>query len=108
MVIEIVKGVCEKVGINFIIIYCLFMLDLVEGGVKWDEVVYLVKEIEKVGVMLINIGIGWYEVWVFIIFIFVFCVVFIWIIECMKKEVFIFFIIINCINMFEVVELVFV
>lgn len=84
------------------------MLDLVEGGVKWEEVVYLVKEIEKVGVMLINIGIGWYEVWVFIIFILVFCVVFIWIIECMKKEVFIFFIIINCINMFEVVELVFV
>lgn len=80
MVIEIVKGICEKVGENFIIIYCFFMLDLVEGGVEWDEVVYFVKVIESVGVILINIGIGWYEVRVFIILMFVFCVVFMWII----------------------------
>ena len=37
------------------------MLDLVEGGAKWDEVVYLAKEIEKAGATLINTGIGWHE-----------------------------------------------
>ena len=47
--IEIVKRTRAEVGENFIIIYRLSMLDLVEGGSSFDEVVQLAKEIEKAG-----------------------------------------------------------
>jgi len=56
-----VKGIREKVGENFIIIYRLSMLDLVENGSTWEEVVQLAKEIEKAGATIINTGIGWHE-----------------------------------------------
>ncbi|TCB81476.1 NADPH-dependent 2,4-dienoyl-CoA reductase [Acinetobacter sp. ANC 4173] len=59
--IEIVKRTREAVGENFIIIYRLSMLDLVEGGSSLDEVIHLAKEIEKAGATIINTGIGWHE-----------------------------------------------
>jgi 2,4-dienoyl-CoA reductase (NADPH2) len=59
--IEIVRRCREAVGKNFIIIYRLSMLDLVEDGSTWDEVVQLAKEIEKAGATIINTGIGWHE-----------------------------------------------
>ncbi len=59
--IEIVKAVREKVGSNFIIIYRLSMLDLIEQGSTWDEVVQLGKAIEAAGATIINTGIGWHE-----------------------------------------------
>ena len=59
--VEIVRRVREAVGRNFIIIYRLSMLDLVEGGSTWEEVVLLAKAIEAAGATLINTGIGWHE-----------------------------------------------
>lgn len=59
--VEIVRRVREAVGPNFIIIYRLSMLDLVEGGSTWDEIVLLAKAIEAAGATLINTGIGWHE-----------------------------------------------
>ena len=59
--ISIVKGIREKVGTDFIIIYRLSMLDLVDEGSSWEEVEYLAKEIEKAGATIINTGIGWHE-----------------------------------------------
>lgn len=59
--VEIVRRVREGVGANFIIIYRLSMLDLIEGGSTWDEVVMLAKAIEKAGATIINTGIGWHE-----------------------------------------------
>jgi 2,4-dienoyl-CoA reductase (NADPH2) len=59
--IQIVKGIREKVGRNFIIIYRLSMLDLVDEGSTWEEVEHLAKEIEKAGATIINTGIGWHE-----------------------------------------------
>ncbi len=59
--VEIVRRVREAVGANFIIIYRLSMLDLIEGGSTWDEVVTLAKAIEAAGATLINTGIGWHE-----------------------------------------------
>jgi 2,4-dienoyl-CoA reductase (NADPH2) len=59
--VEIVRRVREAVGRNFIIIYRLSMLDLVEGGSTWEEVVQLAKAIEAAGATLINTGIGWHE-----------------------------------------------
>ena len=59
--VEIVKAVRAKVGPNFIIIYRLSMLDLIEQGSSWDEVVMLGKAIEAAGATIINTGIGWHE-----------------------------------------------
>ncbi|WP_423679036.1 FAD-dependent oxidoreductase [Undibacterium sp. WLHG33] len=59
--VEIVRRIREKVGTNFIIIYRLSMLDLVEGGSTLEEVIQLAKAIEAAGATIINTGIGWHE-----------------------------------------------
>ena len=59
--LEIVKRVRKEVGTDFIIIFRLSMLDLVEEGSTWEEVVILAKELERAGVTIINTGIGWHE-----------------------------------------------
>ncbi|MBM2853514.1 MAG: NADPH-dependent 2,4-dienoyl-CoA reductase [Steroidobacteraceae bacterium] len=59
--LEIVAGTREAVGPSFIIIYRLSMLDLVEGGSSWDEVVELAQAVERAGATIINTGIGWHE-----------------------------------------------
>jgi len=59
--VEVVRRVREAVGEEFIIIYRLSMLDLVEGGSNFDEIVTLGKEVEKAGATIINTGIGWHE-----------------------------------------------
>jgi 2,4-dienoyl-CoA reductase (NADPH2) len=59
--VEVVKAVRASVGEEFIIIYRLSMLDLVEGGLKWSEIVAQAKAVEAAGVTIINTGIGWHE-----------------------------------------------
>ena len=59
--IEIVRRIREAVGKDFIIVYRLSMLDLVNDGSSWEEVEHLAKEIERAGASLINTGIGWHE-----------------------------------------------
>ncbi|WP_133647295.1 NADPH-dependent 2,4-dienoyl-CoA reductase [Paraburkholderia flava] len=59
--LEIVRRVRERVGTNFIIIYRLSMLDLVEGGSTLEEVIQLAQAIEHAGATIINTGIGWHE-----------------------------------------------
>ncbi|OXI48690.1 NADPH-dependent 2,4-dienoyl-CoA reductase [Burkholderia aenigmatica] len=59
--VEIVRRVRERVGTNFIVIYRLSMLDLVEGGSTLDEVIRLAQAIEAAGATIINTGIGWHE-----------------------------------------------
>ena len=59
--VEIVRRVRERVGANFIIIYRLSALDLVEGGSTLDEVIQLAQAIEAAGASIINTGIGWHE-----------------------------------------------
>jgi 2,4-dienoyl-CoA reductase (NADPH2) len=59
--LEIVRQTRAAVGRAFIIIYRLSMLDLVEGGSTWDEVVALARGVEAAGATLINTGIGWHE-----------------------------------------------
>ncbi|MCV2884958.1 NADPH-dependent 2,4-dienoyl-CoA reductase [Aestuariibacter sp. AA17] len=104
LAIEIVRQTREKVGTNFIIIYRLSMLDLVEGGAPWEEIVYLAKEIEKAGATLINTGIGWHEARVPTIATSVPRAAFTWVTEKMKGEVSVPLITTNRINMPEVAE----
>ena len=59
--LEIIRRVRIAVGPRFIIIYRLSMLDLVEGGSSWDEIVDLAKAVERCGATIINTGIGWHE-----------------------------------------------
>ena len=59
--IEIVRKIRQAVGPDFIIVYRLSMLDLVEDGHSWNDVEVLAKEIERAGANLINTGIGWHE-----------------------------------------------
>jgi 2,4-dienoyl-CoA reductase (NADPH2) len=59
--VEIVHRVRERVGRDFIIIYRLSMLDLVEGGSTLEEVVQLAQAVEQAGATIINTGIGWHE-----------------------------------------------
>ena len=59
--VEIVRRVREACGPDFIIIYRLSLLDLVEDGNQWDEIVAQAKAIENAGATIINSGIGWHE-----------------------------------------------
>jgi 2,4-dienoyl-CoA reductase (NADPH2) len=104
LAIEVVKQTREKVGQDFIIIYRLSMLDLVEGGAPWEEVVYLAKEIEKAGATLINTGIGWHEARVPTIATSVPRAAFTWITKRMKSEVTLPLITTNRINTPEIAE----
>lgn len=58
---EAVRRVRRICGTNFIIIYRLSMLDLVEQGSNWEETELLAMKIEQAGATLINTGIGWHE-----------------------------------------------
>lgn len=96
--IEIVKKTREACGEKFIIIYRLSMLDLVEDGSSWLEVVLLAKEIEKAGATLINTGIGWHEARVPTIATVVPRKAFAWVTKKLKNEVKIPLIAVNRIN----------
>ena len=85
--IEIVKAIRAKVGMEFIIIFRLSMLDLVDNGSSWEEVVSLAKSLEQVGVSIINTGIGWHEARVPTIATSVPRGAFSWVTERLKSEV---------------------
>ncbi len=102
--LEIVQQTREKTGRDFIIIYRLSMLDLVEGGSSWDENVRLAKAIEAAGATLINTGIGWHEARIPTIATMVPRAAFSWVTRKMKGEVKIPLITTNRINTPEVAE----
>ncbi|MBJ9720195.1 NADPH-dependent 2,4-dienoyl-CoA reductase [Acinetobacter calcoaceticus] len=102
--IEIVKRTRALVGENFIIIYRLSMLDLVEGGSSIEEVIQLAKEIEKAGATIINTGIGWHEARIPTIATKVPRAAFTWVTEKLKGEVSIPLVTSNRINTPEMAE----
>ncbi|MCK9983579.1 MAG: 2,4-dienoyl-CoA reductase (NADPH2) [Azoarcus sp.] len=102
--IEIVRRVRERVGPNFIIIYRISMLDLVEGGAPWQEIVALAKAIEAAGATLINTGVGWHEARIPTIATMVPRAAFSWVTRRMKGEVGIPLITSNRINTPEIAE----
>jgi 2,4-dienoyl-CoA reductase (NADPH2) len=59
--IAILRAIRQAVGPKFIIIYRLSMLDLVDEGSNWGEVVQLAKAVQQAGATIINTGIGWHE-----------------------------------------------
>ena len=104
LAVETVRAVRASAGDDFIIIFRLSMLDLVDGGNSWQDVVTMAKGIEAAGATLINTGIGWHEARVPTISTSVPRAAFTWITERMKKEVKVPLITTNRINTPEVAE----
>jgi 2,4-dienoyl-CoA reductase (NADPH2) len=102
--LEIVRQVRQAVGPNFIIIFRLSMLDLVEDGSTWEEVEQLAQQIEKAGATIINTGIGWHEARVPTIATMVPRAGFAWVTKRLMGKVGIPLITTNRINMPEVAE----
>jgi 2,4-dienoyl-CoA reductase (NADPH2) len=102
--IEIVRRTREAVGRDFIIIYRLSMLDLVEGGQDWDEIATLARGIEAAGASIIITGIGWHEARIPTIVTSVPRAGFAWVTQKLKSEVAIPLVATNRINMPDVAE----
>jgi len=102
--IEIVRRTREAVGRDFIIIYRLSMLDLVEDGQDWGEIATLARAIEAAGASIINTGIGWHEARVPTIVTSVPRAGFAWVTQKLKGEVTIPLVATNRINMPDVAE----
>jgi 2,4-dienoyl-CoA reductase (NADPH2) len=80
------------------------MLDLVEGGNSWQDIVTMGKAIEAAGATLINTGIGWHETRIPTIATSVPRAAFTWVTEKMKAELSIPLITTNRINTPEIAE----
>jgi len=104
--IEIVRRTREAVGRDFIIIYRLSMLDLVDRAQAWDEIVALARQVEAAGATLINTGIGWHEARIPTIVTSVPRAGFTWVTRRMKESLRIPLITTNRINMPDVAEAV--
>ncbi len=59
--VEVVRAVREAAGPDFLLVYRISVLDLVEDGQTWDEVTALAREVEAAGASILNLGIGWHE-----------------------------------------------
>jgi 2,4-dienoyl-CoA reductase (NADPH2) len=59
--LEIMKNVRAQAGPDFIVIFRVSMLDLVEQGSTWEEVEQLALSVQEAGATMINTGIGWHE-----------------------------------------------
>ncbi len=58
---EIVRRTRAATGRNFIIVYRISALDLVEGGLSGEETVEVARAVEAAGATILNTGIGWHE-----------------------------------------------
>jgi 2,4-dienoyl-CoA reductase (NADPH2) len=102
--VEIVRRARAAVGREFIIIYRLSMLDLVDNAQRWDEIVQLAKAVAAAGATLINTGIGWHEARIPTIVTSVPRAAFTWVTRKLKDAVSIPLITTNRINMPDVAE----
>ena len=59
--VEVLKRVRARAGADFIVIYRISSIDLVEGGLTSDEIRVQAKAAEAAGATIINQGIGWHE-----------------------------------------------
>jgi 2,4-dienoyl-CoA reductase (NADPH2) len=59
--VEIVRRIRAAVGREFIVMVRHSVLDLVDGGNTWDEVVHVAQALEQAGATILNTGYGWHE-----------------------------------------------
>ena len=58
---EIVRRTRAAAGADFIIVYRISALELVEGGLSGEEIAEVARAVEAAGVTILNSGIGWHE-----------------------------------------------
>jgi len=61
LAVEVVRRIRQAVGREFIIMFRHSVLDLVDGGNDWDEVVLVARALEQAGATILNTGYGWHE-----------------------------------------------
>lgn len=59
--VEAVRRARAATSSGFLLIYRLSMLDLVDGGCTWDEVVMLARAVQEAGASIVNPYVGWHE-----------------------------------------------
>jgi 2,4-dienoyl-CoA reductase (NADPH2) len=59
--VEVVRRVREAAGEEFIVIFRIAAMDMLQGGMSWEEVVQLAKKIEQVGASIISTHFSWHE-----------------------------------------------
>ncbi|MGJ7915173.1 FAD-dependent oxidoreductase [Massilia sp. LXY-6] len=59
--VEVVRRIRAALKHDFIIMYRHSVLDLVDGGNTWDEVVAAAQALEQAGTTILNTGYGWHE-----------------------------------------------
>ncbi|MGB1087991.1 MAG: FAD-dependent oxidoreductase, partial [Alphaproteobacteria bacterium] len=59
--VEAARRVREAVGPDFIVIFRVAAMDMLQGGMSWEEVVMLAKALEEVGVSIISTHFTWHE-----------------------------------------------
>ncbi|AWB93907.1 NADPH-dependent 2,4-dienoyl-CoA reductase [Aeromicrobium chenweiae] len=102
--VEIVERVRETVGDDFIVMYRMSLLDLVDDAQSWDETVELAVKLQDAGVSILNTGIGWHEARIPTIVTSVPRAAFAWVTAKLKAEVSVPVVASNRINTPEVAE----
>jgi 2,4-dienoyl-CoA reductase (NADPH2) len=59
--LEIISRIRQAVGPDFILVYRIAAMELLDNGSSWDEVVTLAKAIEKAGATIISTHFTWHE-----------------------------------------------
>jgi 2,4-dienoyl-CoA reductase (NADPH2) len=59
--VEIVRRTRQRLGPDFLLMYRLSALDLVDDGAPAHEIIALARAIEAAGADILNTGIGWHE-----------------------------------------------
>ena len=59
--LEVVRRVRAAVGDDFIVIFRIAAMDMLQGGMSWDEIALLAKELEKAGASIISTHFVWHE-----------------------------------------------
>ena len=59
--LEVIRRIRAAVGEEFILIFRIAAMDMMEDGMAWEEVVTLAKEMEKAGVTIISTHFCWHE-----------------------------------------------
>lgn len=59
--VEVIRRIREAVGNEFLIIFRIAAMDMLDGGMSWDEVVQLGKKMEEVGANIISTHFTWHE-----------------------------------------------
>ena len=58
---EIVQNIRQKLGNDFLIIFRIPAMDMMEGGMSWEEILILSKGLEDSGVSIISTHFSWHE-----------------------------------------------